>query len=48
MLFIVDKEGNTGDVFIQKSYEWSADMEAIRVIQICTEMGAALQKWAKK
>jgi len=47
VLFIVDKEGNTGDVFIHKSYEWSADMEAIRVIKSAPKWTPALQNGKK-
>ncbi len=31
--FIIDKNGNVGQFYMDKSYEWSADMEAIRVIK---------------
>jgi hypothetical protein len=31
--FIVNKTGQIGNVFIWRSYEWSADLEAMRVIQ---------------
>lgn len=31
--FIVNKAGKIGDLFIWRSYEWSADLEAMRVIQ---------------
>ena len=31
--FLVQKDGKVGDVFIWRSYEWSADLEAMRVIK---------------
>lgn len=31
--FVVLKTGKIGDIFIWRSYEWSADLEAMRVIQ---------------
>ena len=31
--FLINKTGQIGDLFIWRSYEWSADFEAMRVIQ---------------
>lgn len=47
VLFIIDKEGYPGDVFIQQSYEWSADMEAIRVIKASPRWTPAVQNGKK-
>lgn len=41
--FIVNKEGHIGDVFIWRSYEWSADLEAIRVIKTAPDWNPAEQ-----
>ena len=41
--FIVNKNGKIGDVFIWRSYEWSADLEAIRVIQSAPDWKPAVQ-----
>lgn len=47
ILFIVDKEGLIQDVFIKQSYEWSADLEAIRVIKTAPKWKPASQNGKK-
>ena len=45
--FLVDKEGNVKDVFIYKSFEWSADTEAMRVIKASGKWESAIQDGEK-
>lgn len=41
--FIINKQGQIGNVFIWRSYEWSADLEAMRVIQSAPDWKPAEQ-----
>jgi len=47
ILFIVNKEGEIQDVFVKQSYEWSADLEAIRVIKTAPNWKPAIQNGKK-
>jgi antitoxin component YwqK of YwqJK toxin-antitoxin module len=48
VVFDVDKDGNIGNVMIDKSYEWSADMEAMRVIKNSPKWNPAVQNGSIK
>jgi len=41
--FYVEKDGSIGNVFIEKSYEWSVDTESIRVIKNAPHWKPAMQ-----
>lgn len=41
--FIIDKDGNLGNIFIEKSCEWSTDTEAIRVLKLSPKWKPAVQ-----
>jgi len=43
VLFSIDKEGNLSDIIIDRSVEWSADMEVIRVLKESPKWKPAFQ-----
>jgi protein TonB len=45
--FIVDREGNTGDIYLVHSCEWSGDNEVIRLIRDSPTWEPAIQNGKK-